>query len=198
MNEVKNIYEGIKEFIQIFIMKYEYENRGILKKMKIDSRLNMELEDEKWARLFIKKSCLNHCAKIVLLRYIEDIEMIIPKLNEKGMNIWRSLSKNLIQKISILYGIALKDLEEDENIIFREIFQKSDYDLFEIDDELASIIYNKFFRIDFSKLTKEDIQILFALMYSLEEREDMRLENFYKKAPALSYVLNIQNRNTIL
>ncbi|WP_053957593.1 hypothetical protein [Inediibacterium massiliense] len=198
MNEVKKIYEGMKEFIQVFMVKYEYENRGILKKMKIDSRLNMELEDEKWSKLFLKKSCLNHCAKIILLRYIEDAEMMTSKLNEKGMDKWKSFSKNLMENLSVLYDIALKDAEEDENLRLREIFQKSDYDLFKIDDELASIIYHKFSMIDFSKLQKEKIQFLFALLYSLEEREDMRLEDFYKKAPALSYILNIESNNTIL
>lgn len=198
MDKVKKIYEGILEFIQVFMIKYKYENRGILKKMKIDSRLNMEIEDNKWCELFLCKSCFNHCAKFILLRYMEDCGHIFAKMNNNGVKKWSNFVKNISESFHILYYIAIKDLQRDTNDTIRQIFKESDYDVFEIDEELALIIVRNFSSIDFAKLDKKDIIILFRLIYSLEQREEMALDLFYKDAPALSYLLKLEKLESIL
>ncbi|QEK12389.1 hypothetical protein FQB35_08370 [Crassaminicella thermophila] len=198
MDKVKQIYDGILEFIQVFLIKYEYENRGILKKMKIDNRLNMDIDDEKWCKLFLYKSCLNHCAKLILLRYIEDSGLCYMKMNKNGIEKWKKLVKNISEKFNILYDIAIKDLQKDTDNKIRKIFKQSDYDIFEIDDELAAIICHNLSGLDFATLSKEDVVSIFKLIYSLEQREDMRLDKFYKVAPALSYILNLEELEQLL
>ncbi len=192
MDKVKLFYHQMLEFIQSFIIKYKYENRGILKKMKIDYRLNMEIEDDKWCELFLYKSCFNYCAKFILLRYIEDTGIIYNKMNQEGIEKWRNFVNNIFKNFDILYHIAIKDLQEDENEKISVIFKNSDYDIFRIDDELASIMIHNFSTLDFSELTKKDILLLFRLIYPLEQRENMRLEEFYKEAPAFSYLLKLE------
>lgn len=198
MDKVQKIYNGMLEFIQVFIIKYEYENRGILKKMKIDYHLNRELDNEKWCELFLYKSCFNYCAKFILLRYIEDCGLSYMKMNEKGIKKWRCFVKNIYEKFNILYSLAIKDVQEHDNEKIRNIFKKSDYDLFKIDNELAKILCYKFLNIDFSSLNKKEIIYLFQLIYSLEQREEMRLDEFYKDAPALSYMLKLENAKKVI
>ncbi|WZL74596.1 hypothetical protein QBE52_07860 [Clostridiaceae bacterium 35-E11] len=197
MDKIRKIYEGILEFIQAFMVKYKYENRGILKKMKIDSRLNMEIKDDKWCELFLYKSCFNHCAKFILLRYIEDSGYIYGKMNHSGIEKWKNFVKNISENFHILYKIAIKDLQEEINDSISVIFKESDYDVFEIDEELAFIMVYNFSSIDFARLDKKDIILLFRLIYSLEQREEMALEVFYKDAPALSHIFKLEKLENI-
>lgn len=198
MDKVKKIYEGIREFRNTFIMKYEYENIGRVRKMRIDSRLNLDIDDEKWRELFLNKSCFNHCAKIIFLRYIEDCGLAYIKMNKMGIEKWNHLVKNISYQLNILYDIAIRDLQEDDNHIICNIFKKSDYDLFKIDEELAKIIIERLSMIDFSELTKEDYILLFEKVFSLEKREEMKLNKFYKDAPALSYMLKLKKGKGLL
>ncbi|MBF8982027.1 hypothetical protein IZY60_00605 [Lutibacter sp. B2] len=198
MDSIDPLYDGLMKFINIFIIKYKYENRGILKKLRIDHRLNMKLDNEKWSELFLYKSCYNHCAKFILLRYIEDSKLCYGKMNEKGVCKWKELVKNISGKISILYEIAILDLQKDENEQIRKIFKYSDYDLFKIDDELANVLYEKFLHLDFSNFSKNDLVKIFERIYSLEEREEMRLDKFYKVAPVFSHLLSLDNQESIV
>lgn len=198
MDKLQELYEKLSEFMDHFIVKYSYENRGILKKMRIDSRLNMNIEEEEWCKLFLYKSCLNHCAKIVLMRLIEDRGLGHDKLNEKGLEKWRDFVKNLGKDFDILYHIGLLDLQGDENVSIRGIFKKSDYDIFGIDKELADLIIEKFSAVTFGDLRREDIIQLFNKLYTLENREIMRLEAFHKDAPALTYILKLEKKNALL
>ncbi|MFT9495209.1 hypothetical protein [Anaerosolibacter sp.] len=198
MDKLQDLYEKLTEFMDHFIVKYSYENRGILKKMRIDSRLNMNIEEEEWCKLFLYKSCLNHCAKIVLMRLIEDLGLGHDKLNGKGLKKWRDFVKNLKQDFEILYQVGLLDLQGDANVSIRGIFKKSDYDIFEIDKELASLIIENFTPIAFSDLKKEDIVHLFNKLYTLEDRELMKLESFHRDAPALSYILKLDKKNALI
>ncbi|MCT4621170.1 MAG: hypothetical protein N4A62_17500 [Marinisporobacter sp.] len=198
MDKINEIYQGLKAFIHTFIIKYEYENRGMLKKMRIDSRLNMDIDNEKWCKLFLCKSCFNHCAKFVLLRYLEDCGLSYGKMNLKGLKKWKDFVKNISEKLNLLYAIVIKDLQEDENNKIRKIFKESDYDVFEIDEELARGMSEHLSFIDFSSLKKKDIVLLFRRIYSLEQREEMKLDEFYKDAPALSYILQLEKTEELL
>ncbi|MFZ5966489.1 MAG: hypothetical protein ACOYVK_04860 [Bacillota bacterium] len=186
-----NIIERISEFIETFMVKYKYENRGILRKFRIDSRLNMDLDNEKWCSYFLNKSCLNYCAKILLLRYFEDNGFIVSKMNVKGIESWRNLVKNISEKFHVLYSIAILDLQGEKNHEISFIFQNSDYDVYPIDDELAAIIIKNFSSIDFSNIKKNQVITWFRQIYSLEQREEWGLEGFYKNAPALSYIIQL-------
>lgn len=197
MDKVELIYNKLFEFIQIFIVKYQYENRGLLRKLRIDSRLNMDIEDERWGQLFLYKSCFNHCAKFVILKLLEDLGQINMKTNEIGIKKWRYFVKNLGKSYDVLYEIAIKDLQADSNNTIREIFKSSDYDLFIIDRELASCLIDQFENLLFSDLTAQDISLLFKMIYSLEQREEMNLIHFYKIAPALEYILSEKKLNAI-
>ena len=198
MDSMKQLYDGMMKFINIFIIKYKYENRGILKKLRIDHRLNMKFDNEKWSKLFLYKACYNHCAKFILLRYIEDSKLCYGKMNEEGVCKWKELVKNIPGKISILYDVAILDLREDENEQIRKIFKYSDYDLFKIDDELANVLYDNFLDLNFSDFSKTDLVKIFERMYSLEGREEMQLDKFYKLAPAFSHLLSLNNQESIV
>ncbi|MCT4593355.1 MAG: hypothetical protein N4A57_03660 [Anaeromicrobium sp.] len=198
MNLVEKIYEGIKEFIDLFITKYEYENRGMIKKIRIDSRLNLNIEEEKWSRLFLYKSCYNYCAKIIMLRYLEDNKLTYVKMNKNGFGKWKEFVKNISERFSLLYNVAIMDLQEDKNNKIRNIFKSSEYDLFKVDDELASLLYKKFSEVDFSNLKEKDICSIFRKIYSLEKREELNLEKFYKRAPAFFYLLRLEENERIL
>lgn len=198
MDLVQMIYEGLNEFIEVFMTKYQYENRGLLKKIRIDSRINMEIEEETWSKLFLYKSCYNHCAKIIILRYLEDNNIAYEKMNLQGFKKWSEFVKNISEKHSILYDVAIMDLQEDKNNIIRNIFKQSDYDLFKIDDELASVLYRSFCNVDFSKLSTKEVMQVFRRIYSLEKREELNLIEFYKKAPALYYLLKLTDSKKII
>jgi len=196
MDKVKEMYNQLLEFIESFLVKYQYENRGLLKKFKIDSRLNLEIDDERWFELFLYKSCFNHCAKFILLRYMEDHYLTNKKLNEKGIEKWRNFVANISSDYKILYEVALRDIQAEPDEKIKEIFKDSDYDIFGIDNELASILIKNFSDIPFDGVDKKDLIQLFRLIYPLEQREEMQLEHFYKKAPALSYILALET-NTL-
>lgn len=196
MDKVNRVFKGLVEFIQIFIIKYEYEIRGQLKKMKIDSRLNLEIEDERWCKLFRYKSCYNHCAKFILLKNFEDSGYIPQKISDIGLERWKEFTKNLTFNYSILYSIAIKDLQADQKVELRNAFKESDYDIFTIDNELSDCLINYFSSFDFSELPQNEIIQLFRLIYPLEQREDYDLENFYKRAPAFDYILKWEKTNT--
>ncbi|MCT4565801.1 MAG: hypothetical protein N4A68_16005 [Maledivibacter sp.] len=193
MHEIQNIIEILEKFIKIFIIKYEYENIGLIKKFRIDSRKNLEYDEKKWCRLFLKKSCFNYCCKILLLRVFEDKGKVTSKLNSKGIDIWNKLVKNIKHRYDKLYDIAIIDITNDDDIsFFKNIFAESDYDIYEIDQELANIIVNELGNIDLIDVSDEDLKLIFRELYPLDEREEYRFSDFYKKAPALDYILKLK------
>lgn len=193
MHEIQNIIEILEKFIKIFIIKYEYENIGLIKKFRIDSRKNLEYDEKKWCTLFLKKSCFNYCCKILLLRVFEDKGKVTSKLNSKGIDVWSKLVKNIKHRYDKLYDIAITDITHDEDIsFFKNIFAESDYDIYGIDQELANIIVNGLGTIDLKDISDEDLKIIFRKLYPLDEREESRFDDFYKKAPALDYILRLK------
>lgn len=192
MNNVEYISSVLEKFIKTFIIKYEYCNLGIVKKFRIDSRKNLEYDEAKWCSYFLQKSCLNYCAKFLLLRIFEDSGQITNKLNKKGLKIWNEFVKNIKNRYDILYNLAIVDLRNDNEIKgIKDIFDKTDYDIYEIDKELAEIIINGFLNIDFSRINNEDLKDIFRNIYPLDEREEKKFSEFYVKAPALDYILNL-------
>lgn len=189
MDKVVSIFNGLSEFIELFKIKYEYENRGLLKKMKIDSRLNLELNDNTWSKFFLYKSCYNHCAKFILLKILEDRGYISPKINRQGLEKWKGFAKNIATDYSTLYSLAIRDLQFDSDNKIRNSFKSSDYDIFIIDNELAYVLIDYFVSYDFLELSESGIDKIFQLIYPLEQREEFDLENFYRKAPAFDIIL---------
>lgn len=193
MHEVQQyVIEALEKFKKTFIIKYEYENIGLIKKFRIDSRKNLEYDEEKWCRLFLKKSCFNYCSKLLLLRVFEDKGKITSKFNKKGIEIWNKLVKNIKDRYDKLYNIAIIDIKNDEEISFlKHVFAESDYDIYEIDKELADIIVCGLSNIDLKNITNENLKTIFRQLYPLDEREEAGFVEFYKKAPALEYILSL-------
>ncbi len=194
MRAIELMNEMLQGFIEVFFIKYKYEYRGLMKKFRIDSRLNLELDDEKWCEHFLYKACLNRCSQIVIMRILEDRDLIYSKMNRLGIEKWLQWVKNLGDRFHILFEIAQQDLQADENKVISDIFRKSDYDIFSIDDELANIVVQHVADIDLSDSKREDLIGLLRKIYSLEQREEWKLEEFYRDAPALTYLLNLEKQ----
>lgn len=194
MRGIKLIEEMLQTFIQAFFIKYKYEYRGLMKKFRIDSRLNLELDEERWCEHFLFKACLNRCAQIIIMRILEDRRLIYSKMNRKGIEKWTQLVQNLSDQFQILFEIGQRDLQDDENKVISNIFRKTDYDIFTIDNELANIVVQHSADIDLSDLKREDLVGLLRKIYSLEQREEWKLEEFYKEAPALKYLLSLEKK----
>ncbi len=193
LHEVQNISEVLERFKKTFMIKYEYENIGIVKKFRIDSRKNLEYEEVKWCKLFLNKACFNYCAKLLLLRVFEDKGKIASKFNKKGIEVWNKLVKNIKDRYDKLYDIAIIDIKNDgEMSFFKHIFAESDYDIYDIDKELADIIVGGLSNIDLKDITDDEIKLIFRKLYPLDIREEYRFNEFYKKAPALEYIFSLK------
>lgn len=193
MYEIQDIIEVLEKFIKTFIIKYEYENIGIIKKFRIDSRKNLEYDEIDWCRLFLKKSCFNYCSKFLLLRVFEDKGKVTSKFNYRGISTWNKLVKNIKHRYDKLYDIAIIDIKNDEEISFlKNIFAESDYDIYQIDKELAEIIVNGLIGIDLKDVANSDLKRIFRKIYPLDAREEFRFHEFYKEAPALDYILSLE------
>ncbi len=193
MHKIEYLYDVLKKFSNSYFVKYEYDNIGIIKKFRIDSRKNLDIDEEKWCEFFLKKSCLNYCAKFLLIRFFEDRDEIASKLNQEGINIWNRLVKNIKDRYDKLFDIAIIDIKnEEEDSIIKSIFAESDYDIYTIDKELAQIIIDGFSDMNFEEIDNRDIIEVFRKLYPLDAREEINLYDFYEKAPALDYILELK------
>jgi len=127
---------------------------------------------------------------------MEDNYLTNKKLNVRGIEKWNDFVTNISSDFETLYEVALRDFKAEPDEKIREIFKDSDYDVFGIDNELASILIKNFSNIQFDLVNRSDLVQLFRLIYPLEQREEMQLEYFYKEAPALSYILTLE-KNTL-
>lgn len=195
MRVIKSMDEMLQNFIQTFFVKYKYENRGLMKKFRIDSRLNLELDEERWCERFLFKACLNRCAQIIIMRILEDRGLICSKMNRSGIEKWQQLVQNLGSSYHLLFDIGQQDLVADENKKINSIFRKSDYDIFVVDDELANIVIHYSADLNLSDITQEELIGILRKIYSLEQREEWKLEEFYKEAPALTYLISLEKED---
>lgn len=186
---LNSIIRDFKDFIDFFIMKYKYDNRGILRKIRIRSGLNKHLSEDEWYEMFIAKSALNHCAKFLLIKFWEDNGKITSKINSTGLAKWKALVSNIDTRVGILYEIAEKDCGRVEELKFA--FNESEYDLYKIDDELASYIIDKATKYDFNGYTNKILIQIFNPLYYDDKRTSMNLQLFYKPANAIEYVLSL-------
>lgn len=188
---LNEIILDFKDFIDFFIMKYKYDNRGVMRKIKFESGLNKQLSEEEWYELFIIKSALNCCAKFLLIKFYEDKGKIACKINRQGLEKWRALVSNIEHQMGVLFDIAEKDCGRIDEL--KTAFRESEYDLFKIDDELASYIIDKSINYDFSAYNIKIIYQIFASLYFDEKRTSMNLQLFYKPANAIEYILSFNN-----
>lgn len=189
---VEDLFKDLTEFIDFFIMKYKYENRGIIKKFRIKSGLNKDLNEDEWCDKFINKSAVNHCCKILLMKIFEDKNKVLPKLNDKGFQHWSEMVVDIENQYNNIYKIALKDILTISEL--RRAFKMSDYDIYEIDNELASYIINKLLKYNFKYITIYDLHNIVNLLYS----RDKHLEYFYKPSPSVDFVLSLEEKKEIL
>ncbi len=185
---LNNIIQDFKDFINFFIMKYKYDNRGILRKIKMESGLNNQLSENEWYELFIAKSALNHCAKVLLIKYWEDNGKITSKINKTGLDKWKNYVSNIEDNMDIVYKIAEKDCGRVDEL--KLAFVEGEYDLYKIDNELASYIIDKLIKYDFNGYSHKIIYQIFIHLYFDDKRTSMNLQFFYKPANAIEYVLS--------
>lgn len=182
----------LREFIDFFIMKYKYENIGVIRKIRAKSGLNTDLSEEKWYELFIAKSAINHCLKILLIKIFEDKNKVLPKLNTEGFKHWSKMVVDIENQYNNIYKIALKDILTVSEL--RKAFKMSDYDVYVIDNELASYIINKLLKYDFDKITVENIYFLIENLYNAHGE----LRYFYKPSPSVEFINELKEKKEIL
>lgn len=184
MNILEDILKDLNEFIDYFTMKYKYENRGIIKKFRVKSGLNKQMNEEQWCKCFTIKSAINYCCKFILIKFYEDNKRILPKLNNEGFNNWTDMVVDVNSQYNNLYNIALKDILTITEM--KKAFKGSDYDIFKIDNELASFMINRLIKYDFSKLDIVTLQNIVSRLYSDYDN----INYFYRPSPAVEYIRN--------
>ncbi|MBS4537114.1 hypothetical protein GOQ27_01490 [Clostridium sp. D2Q-11] len=189
---VEDLLKDLTEFIDFFIMKYKYENRGIVKKFRMKSGLNKDLSEDKWCQMFITKSAINHCCKILLIKVFEDKNKVLPKLNNEGFEHWSEMVVDLDSQYNNIYNIALKDILTVAEL--RRAFKISDYDVYEIDNELASYIINKLLNYEFKNITGNELNNIARLLYL----NNQNIEYFYKPCPAIEFIKGMEEKKEIL
>lgn len=177
-------------------MKYKYDQRGVLKRYRLKFGLNKKLSEDVWCGLFVEKSAYNYCAKLLLIKYWEDNEKISSKINEKGLIKWKNLVSNIENYFSTLYKISEIDMMESEEM--KDVFRTSDYDIFEIDDELAGFIIDKLKKYDFKNYDYGVLYNTFNKFYVEEKNSGLNLQYFYKPAKAIDYILALKNEEAKL
>ncbi|WP_130806594.1 hypothetical protein [Senegalia massiliensis] len=192
MNNNEALLSDLREFIDFFIMKYKYENIGIIRKIRAKSGLNKDISEERWYELFISKSAINHCLKILLIKIFEDKNKVLPKLNTEGFKHWSKMVVDIENQYNNIYKMALKDILTISEL--RKAFKKSDYDVYVIDNELASYIINKLLKYDFDKITVQDVYRIIQILYN----EHGELKYFYKPSPAVDFINELIEKKEIL
>lgn len=196
MDLIRTIISDFKEFVSFFTMKYKYDQRGVLKRYRLKFGLNKKLAEEVWCNLFVEKAAYNYCAKLLLIKYWEDNGKISSKINNKGIEKWNSLVTNIEGYFSTLYKISEIDMMESEEM--KDVFKKCDYDIFEIDDELAGFIIGKLKKYDFKGYNYELLSDVFNRFYTEEKSYGVKLQYFYKPAKAIEFILSLKNEKAKL
>ncbi|MBS4534658.1 hypothetical protein GOQ29_03410 [Clostridium sp. D2Q-14] len=189
---IEDLIKDLTDFINFFIMKYKYENLGIIKKFRMKSGLNKNLSQDKWCEMFITKSAINHSCKILLIKIFEDKNKVLPKLNYKGFNHWSEMVVDIENQYNNIYKIALKDILTVAEL--RKAFKVGDYDIYEMDNELASYIINKLLKYDFEYIKVHELHNIIKYLYS----QNGDLEYFYKPSPAVEFIMGMKEKKEIL
>ena len=191
MKFINDIIFDFIEFVNFFKMKYKYDQRGVLKRYKVKFGLNKKLNEDMWCDLFVKKSADNYCAKILIIKYWEDNNKILAKINNAGLEKWRNLVENIENHFSLLYQIAEIDIRESPEM--KDIFKESDYDIFKLDDELAGFIIERLKQYDFDGYDYKVLFTIFNKLYVEEKKSGINLQYFYKPSNSIDYILSIDN-----
>lgn len=190
MDSLNGIVGDLKEFVQFFIVKYKYDQRGILKRMKLKSGLNKQLNEDVWCKSFIQKTAYNYCAKFLIIKYLEDNMKIPAKINSRGLEKWKNLVSCIDDYYNTILDIAQRDVSRLEEV--KHIFKESDYDIYEIDNELAEFIIKKLEKYDFDSYDFLVINQIFNMLYNDERKIGLNLQYFYKPAKAIDYIMSIK------
>ncbi|MTI49354.1 MAG: hypothetical protein FH761_16090 [Firmicutes bacterium] len=191
MDLIRNMISDLTEFINFFKMKYKYDQRGVLKRYRLKFGLNKKLTEDVWCDLFVEKSAYNYCAKLLLIKYWEDNGKISSKINKDGLLKWNNLVTNIENYYSTLYKISEIDMMECQEM--KDIFKESDYDIFEIDDELAGFAIGKLKEYSFKGYKYDLLFNIFNRFYVDEKSSGVNLQYFYKPAKAIDYVLTLKS-----
>jgi len=189
MDLIDKIINDLKEFVEFFYTKYKYDNRGILKRYRLKSGLNKQLNEEVWCDLFIIKSAYNYCAKLLLIKLWEDNNKIASKLNKEGLEKWNSLVTNIREDYAKLYEITEEDILSSEE--FKGIFKKSEYDIYKIDNELAALVLEKMNKYSFKGYSYESIYQIFNTLYTDHKRAILNLQYFYNPTETIDFILKV-------
>jgi len=190
MDVVNKIISDLIEFVEFFKIKYKYDQRGVLKRFRLNSGLNKHLDEENWCDLFIIKSAYNYCAKLLLIKLWEDNKKIACKLNKEGLEEWNKLVTNIPHYYGKLYEIAELDMLESEDM--KNVFKQTDYDIYKMDDELSEFIIDRLKAYDFNTFSYKEIYQIYNSLYTDEKRFDLNLQYFYKPAKPIDFILSMK------
>ncbi len=192
MNDVGKLVAELRKFIEFFKEKYKYDQRGVLKRLRLKSGLNKQLGEDMWCKLFIEKTAFNYCAKFLLIKLYEDNKIIPCKLNTEGLKKWGNLVSSKNGLYNKLYEIAESDILNIDEM--KSIFKESDYDIYKIDNDLAEFMISNLKKYNFTSYNQDMIYNIFNDLYTDEKKYGLNLQYFYKPARAIEYIISLKEK----
>jgi hypothetical protein len=144
---------------------------------------------ERFKEFFIEKTVLHIIFKYVLIRMIEEsMARVRVKLNEKGMENWKEMSKNFREDYNLLLEFAESDVKREKDLA--EIFKDSIFDESQFISKTKNVTNNHIptlAKYDFSDLNANTTITLIDTLYNSEKRDE--LQDFYQQSHVINFLL---------
>lgn len=194
--------------MEINLNKSEFINTMVDFSTELEKSLNRNISDreiedvrkdyigkfskERFKEYLIKKIALHITFKYIRIRMASESQNLVkPKFNKDALQNWNELSKNYREDYFLLFKLACKDLERQEET--RELFNTCIYDNYI--DNIEYSFFNKQQDNNIEKLQIYDFKTfdqntavsLFDILYPNEDRK--RLEEFLEESKIITELM---------
>ena len=146
-----------------------------------------DVKEKTALEIYLKEACYFALNRALMMRILEDKDLLNKKISGKGVHAWREFTRNIRERYQDLLRFSFWDAEK----IYNHFFQEGPYGWYlKTDGGLGDVMLKTFYLLnsfDFSELDRDSLKALYQKYYDPEERK--KLGEFYTPPEVVNYLL---------
>ena len=171
-------------------LKYKVEIEAVGESFPLFRKIqpySKDVKEKDLLEIYLKEACYFALNRALMIRILEDKELLVPKISQNGVKTWRDFNRYIKNEYQSLLRFSFWDAEK----IYSHFFQEGPYDWYlKIDGGLGDVMLKVFYLLnafDFTDVDRSALRGLYQRYYDPAERK--KLGEFYTPPEVIKYLL---------
>ena len=186
----KEQLQMLKQALRKLKLKYKVEIEAVGESFSLFQKIqpySKDVKEKDLLEIYLKEACYFALNRALMIRILEDKELLVPKISQKGVKTWRDFNRYIKNEYQSLLRFSFWDAEK----IYSHFFQEGPYGWYlRTDGELGDVMLKVFYLLnafDFVEVDRSALRGLYQKYYDPAERK--KLGEFYTPPEVIRYLL---------